>query len=205
MVLVISACQPAGTPTASAEEIAQSVAYTQQARATQNSIETLVALVTQLSQPTNTPAPTSTPVPAPTQTLSAATSATVAPTDTPPSSGPKCYQMSFLDDVNYAPGTVVSPGQTFTKIWRVENTGTCEWDTVFDLLLVGGDPLGTNRRGDIKTVVKPGDYAELSIEMTAPLTPGTYYSYWMITDNKGARFGYGPNSEWSLGVQIEVK
>lgn len=46
------------SPHTSEAEIAQQVASTQQAKATQNSVETLVALVTELSnQPTWTPQP----------------------------------------------------------------------------------------------------------------------------------------------------
>ena len=58
-VLLISACQPSGTPTLSPEQIAQSVASTQQAAATQQYVETLIAKLDELTnQPTWTPLPT---------------------------------------------------------------------------------------------------------------------------------------------------
>jgi len=116
-----------------------------------------------------------------------------------------CFQFDFLGDVNYPPGTVMKPGTKFSKTWTVKNTGTCKWTVEYDLVLAGGDAMGTNKRGDITSVVYPGDIVDLTIHMKAPLTEGTYYGYWMIVDPLGARFGYGPNNEWSLGIEIEVK
>jgi hypothetical protein len=113
--------------------------------------------------------------------------------------------MEFLGDINVPPGTVFKSGAKFTKTWRVRNSGTCKWTADFDITLIGGDALGTNKRGDISRDVLPGDTVDISIDMVAPQTEGTYYSYWMVIEPGGARFGYGPNSEWSLGVQIEVK
>ncbi len=61
-ILLVSACQPSGTPTLSPEQIAQSVASTQQAAATQQFVETLIARLDELTnQPTWTPLPTYTP------------------------------------------------------------------------------------------------------------------------------------------------
>ena len=131
--LVLAACAPSLPPTPSEAEIAQQVASTQQAKATQNSVETLVALVTELSnQPTWTPQPAC-PV-CPTQVVvvpTAATTpnpneATAQPTTAPTAeAGKKCFQFDFLGDVNYPPGTIVKPGTKFSKTWTVKNTGTC--------------------------------------------------------------------------------
>ncbi|HPT24362.1 MAG TPA: NBR1-Ig-like domain-containing protein [Anaerolineaceae bacterium] len=208
--MLLAACRPTTEPTPSAEEVAQQVAATQQAKATQNAVETLIAEVTRLSAPTATPVPTNTPAPTPTQSAPTAiigspVAATATSTTAPADTGSKCYKMEFLGDVNYPPATVVTPGKEFDKTWQVRNAGTCAWSTDFDLLLVGGDAMGTNKRGDITSVVYPGDIVDLTIHMKAPLTEGTYYGYWMIVDPLGARFGYGPNNEWSLGIEIEVK
>ena len=212
--LVLAACAPSVPPTPSEAEIAQQVAATQQAKATQNSVETLVALVTQLSsQPTWTPQPAC-PV-CPTQIVVAPTAvATANPTEAAaeltaavPTEevGAKCFQFDFLGDVNYPPGTIVKPGTKFDKTWTVKNTGTCKWTVEYDLVLAGGEAFGTNKRGDIPREVVPGDTIELTIpNMTAPMTEGTYYSYWMLAAPDGARIGYGPGQQWGLGIQLVV-
>ncbi len=211
--LVLAACAPAVAPTPSEAEIAQQVAATQQAKATQNSVETLVALVTQLSnQPTWTPQPAC-PV-CPTQVVAVPTAVTTAnptqganqPTAAPTEEvGKKCLQFEFWGDVNFPPGTVVKPGTKFTKTWTVKNTGTCTWTRDFDLVLAGGEAFGTNKRGDIPRDVPPGDTIDLSIpDMVAPMTEGTYYSYWMLAAPDGARIGYGPGQQWGLGIELIV-
>jgi len=211
--LVLAACAPSLPPTPSEAEIAQQVASTQQAKATQNSVETLVALVTALSnQPTWTPQPAC-PV-CPTQVVvvpTAATTpnpneATAQPTTAPTAeAGKKCFQFDFLGDVNYPPGTIVKPGTKFSKTWTVKNTGTCTWSRDYDVVFVGGEAFGSNKRGDITREVVPGDIIEITIEgMTAPQTEGTYYSYWMIAAPDGARVGYGPNQQWGLGIELVV-
>lgn len=211
--LVLAACAPSLPPTPSEAEIAQQVASTQQAKATQNSVETLVALVTELSnQPTWTPQPAC-PV-CPTQVVvvpTAATTpnpneATAQPTTAPTTeAGKKCFQFDFLGDVNYPPGTIVKPGTKFSKTWTVKNTGTCTWSRDYDVVFVGGEAFGSNKRGDITREVVPGDIIEITIEgMTAPQTEGTYYSYWMIAAPDGARVGYGPNQQWGLGIELVV-
>ena len=211
--LVLAACAPSLPPTPSEAESAQQVASTQQAKATQNSVETLVALVTELSnQPTWTPQPAC-PV-CPTQVVvvpTAATTpnpneATAQPTTAPTAeAGKKCFQFDFLGDVNYPPGTIVKPGTKFSKTWTVKNTGTCTWSRDYDVVFVGGEAFGSNKRGDITREVVPGDIIEITIDnMTAPQTEGTYYSYWMIAAPDGARVGYGPNQQWGLGIELVV-
>ncbi len=204
-ILVLTACQPAGTPTPSPEEIAQRVAYTQQAAATAQSIQTLVAKVDELSnQPTWTPMPTYTPyptptMPAPTAQVSAATPTVAVQAPVVPA-GQSCYQMEYWGDVNYPPDSIVKPGATFTKTWKVKNIGTCPWTIDFDVIFVGGDKIGGN--GDITKEVKPGDVVEISVPIKAPVTEGTYMAYWMISDPLGARFGYG--NDYSLAIKIQV-
>jgi len=211
--LILAACAPSVPPTPSEAEIAQQVAATQQAKATQNSVETLVALVTQLSnQPTWTPQPACPVCPTqvvvlPTaQTTANPTAGTPVPTTAPTeAAGAKCFQFDFLGDVNFPPGTVVKPGTKFSKTWTVKNTGTCKWTRDYDLVLAGGEAFGTNKRGDIPREVLPGETIDLTIpDMIAPQTAGTYYSYWMIAAPDGARIGYGPGQQWGLGIELIV-
>ena len=205
--LALAACAPSVPPTPSEAEIAQQVAATQQAKATQNSVETLVALVTQLSnQPTWTPQPAC-PV-CPTQVVVVPTAQTTSePTAVAPTEEPavKCIQFEFLGDVNYPPGTVMKPGTKFNKTWTIKNTGTCTWENDFDLYLSGGEAFGTNKYGDVPSGVIPGETIDVTVyNMVAPMTEGTYYSYWILLTPDGSRVGYGPEQQWSLGIKIVV-
>lgn len=212
--MILGACQTNAIPAITEEEMALQVASTRAAIATQNSIETLVAKVNELSvQPTcpvcpTCPLPPTATIPPPTATVdpNMPTATPVAMVTEPPAdTGTKCLQFEFLSDVNYPPGTVLRPGTVFTKVWRVRNTGTCKWTIEFDLVMSGGEAFGSSKRADIKEVVYPGDTVELSIpDLVAPLTPGTYTSYWVIAAPDGARVGYGPNQQLGLGIQIVV-
>lgn len=205
LIFALSACQPAAEQPPSPEEIAQRVAYTQQAAATEAFVQTLIAKVDQLSnQPTWTPQPTYTPYPtpepvAPTAVVGATPTQAVQPTAP---AGTKCYQMEFLGDVNYPPDTTVKVNEKFVKKWKIKNTGTCTWTRDFDIVFVWGDKIGKN--ADVTYDIKPGDTYTVNVEITAPATAGTYIGYWMMTDNQGARFGYGPGGDYSLAVKIQV-
>ena len=54
------------------------------------------------------------------------------------------YQASFVKDVTYADGAYVAPGQSFSKTWRIRNTGTYTWTTNMALVFVGGDQMGAS-------------------------------------------------------------
>lgn len=147
-----------------------------------SAVSTFSAGLTQtaLSIPTNTPQPTNTLIP----------SETPVPTKTagPPTPTALCYGLVYIKDVTIKDGTAMTPGETFTKTWQVQNTGTCAWDVGFKFTLVGGDAMG----GVILTlskVVGPGDQVELSVPMTAPNKTGTVTGTWRMSTTDGTYFG----------------
>jgi hypothetical protein len=82
--------------------------------------------------PTRTPRPTATPAalpPSATPTLLALES---FPTAT-------CEQMSVLEDVTVPDGSLMEPGEIFTKVWLVKNSGDCPWNAQFDLYFQSGE------------------------------------------------------------------
>jgi len=111
---------------------------------------------------TFTPLPTNTNTPAPTAT-------------------PTCPQALFVTDVTIPDGTIMTPGQSFTKKWRVRNTGECAWNgysVVFDT----GDSMGGPASKPLG-VVNPGQEIDIEINLTAPATAGNYRGYWRIVSN----------------------
>src|SRR5688572_2630266 len=56
----------------------------------------------------------------------------------------RCDAAAFVSDVTYPDGTNVPLGGTFTKIWRLKNSGTCTWNTSYALVFVSGELFGAS-------------------------------------------------------------
>ena len=97
-----------------------------------------------------------------------------------------------LDDSNMESPPPVSPGEAFQKTWRVQNIGTCTWDSSYQLSPVGGN-VPAARMGGTATplpgAVAPGATVELSVDLVAPLTPGVYQGFWSMRAPNGLLFG----------------
>jgi hypothetical protein len=165
ITLFLSACN---LPSSDSEDVASTAAA--------QTVEALLS-ATPLSgaaTPTFTPLPglpaTSTPIPSPILT------------NTPPATATSnCNVAQFITDVTIPDGTVMTPGNTFTKKWRFRNIGSCTW-TGFSLVFDSGDALGGPATKAISTV-NPGQEVDLEVNLTAPATVGNYRGYWRITTN----------------------
>jgi len=155
-----------------------------------SAVGTVLAIQTQTgaSQPTNTleptPTVTETPVTLPTiaSTLPVVSQPTLAPTKS-------CYSMAFVSDVTIPDNTAVFPGQTFTKIWKVVNNGSCAWDAGFKFVNTGGDAMG-GVTFTLPAAVAVNGTTELSIVMKAPTNKsGKVQSNWRMTTADGKYFG----------------
>jgi hypothetical protein len=111
----------------------------------------------------------------------------------------------FIQDINVPPGTVFAGGTKFTKIWRVQNSGSCPWNRNFTLMWVSGDMVGAKTQVPIPGTVQPGETVDLQIDLVAPKVDGKYKGGWMINDNAGHIFGVGKNATNYLWVEIKVK
>ncbi|QRN83332.1 hypothetical protein JR338_00825 [Chloroflexota bacterium] len=94
---------------------------------------------------------------------------------------------SFVSDVTIPDNTVMTAGSNFTKIWRVTNTGSCDWVS-YQLVHASNDLLGASSPQAIP-LVNAGSNGDLSVDMTAPASPGTYTSSWRIRGSDGSIFG----------------
>ena len=145
---------------------------------------------------TNTPGPAVTTVtPAPVTPIP--TVSTVAPTT-------GCDRATFVSDVTVPDGTVFNPGQSFTKTWRLRNMGTCTWTTGYSLVFSSGDALGAPLSVNLTSPVAPRQTVDLSLNFTAPSTPGTYRGYWLLKNDKGRSFGIGTLSNKPFWLSIGV-
>ena len=81
---------------------------------------------------------------------------TLLPTPTPAATStaappPGCVDgltfVSHPDGTGSADNPIqAGPGQRFTKVWKVKNTGTCTWDSNYELVFSSGATMGGQRR-----------------------------------------------------------
>jgi hypothetical protein len=132
-----------------------------------------------------------------TATVTTAPSATPQPATATPQ---PCNLASFVSDVTHPDDTQVPANQAFTKIWRFKNVGTCTWTSSYQLVFDHGDQMGGPVSQSLTGgVVPPGATHDVSVNLVAPGTAGTYRGYWRFRDPSGVLFGINTGSFW---VQI---
>jgi hypothetical protein len=144
--------------------------------------------------PSPTPTYTGTP-PSPTATSGTATS-------TPPLSS--CDKAEYVADVTVPDGTIFAPGTAFTKTWRMKNVGTCTWSSSYTLVFLSGEQMSGPETVNFPASAAPGETINLSINLTAPTTNGTYRGYWMMKNASGNLFGIGTLGDKPFWVEIKV-
>ncbi len=124
------------------------------------------------------------------------------PVVTPIPSG--CDKAQFIADVTVPDGTLYAPGATFKKTWRIKNIGTCTWSTGYSLVFVSGEKMGGPASAAFPTSVAPGQTVDLTVNLTAPSTGGTYRGNWMLKNASNVSFGIGTNADKPFWVEIKV-
>ncbi len=159
-----------------------------------------------LAEPQHTPTPTFTEIIEYTVTPSFTPTFTFTPSNTPTTAVATCTNKAqWRGDVTYDDGTVVDPGETINKIWRIENTGTCTWDAGYRLTYHGGDFGSENSPYQFtSTNVMPGAQIEISMNMAVPTSEGTKWSHWKMRSSSGETFLFGPASDSTLYVEIVI-
>lgn len=175
--LLISACAPGTaepTPTLSVDAIQTNAVATFSVGLTQTAI----------AAPTNTPTPTN--------TIAVATLANVTPFGTSVIVSPpvvtSCNGMEYVNDVTIPDNTPMTAGQTFTKTWKVKNSGTCAWEAGFKFSLTGGDAMG-GATYTLPQSVPANTQIDISIAMTAPNKTGSIEGRWRMSTAAGQFFG----------------
>lgn len=108
-------------------------------------------------------------------------------------------------DVTIPDGTPMTPGQEFTKTWKIKNTGICTWDTSYKAIWSYSNPPNERMSAQpvpLATLVAPGQEVEVSVQFKAPSTPGEYTLWWVMVNSKGIPFGKAGKQ---FGVKIVVQ
>jgi hypothetical protein len=210
--LIVQAAQATATQLAAATQVAQ--VLTQSAQVPPTSEPVIITATSSPEQPTNTPTqePTATEPPAPTATQQPPTATVILPTQTPvvvlvtplPSPTPQpCNAAGFVADVTVPDGTVFSPGANFTKTWRLRNTGTCTWNTSYDLVFYDGNSMNGPVSVDLPGSVAPDQVIDVSVNLSAPTTSGTYRGNWKLRTDGGLLFGLKNNRPFYVEIKVE--
>lgn len=182
-MLGLAACgspAPTSTPTLDLNPFRTEVAATVLSQVTQ----------TLAQAPSDTPVPSSTPTTEPTSTTapvgSPALTATPTLTATTPISGTvdraQWVSQSVADDTTFA------PGESFTMSWTIKNVGTSTWTTNYVLRFFSGNRFGAPNEVPLSKEVLPGDTIDITVQMTAPNTPGDYRSDWVLSNESRRNF-----------------
>jgi len=130
--------------------------------------------------------PTNTSTPIPTQT------------ETP------CNRAAFVSDVTVPDGTSFSPNASFTKTWRLKNAGTCTWNSSYSLVFDTGDAMNGPASKALTGTVAPGQTIDISVDLKAPGSAGSYRGYWKLRSDAGVLFGVGSSGDVAFWVDIQV-
>ena len=112
--------------------------------------------------------------------------------------------LSFVADVTIPDGTSFLPGDTFEKTWRIRNDGVTIWTEDYSLIFDGGSIMGGPIETPLLSEVAPGEEVDLTVELTAPDTPGEHIGYWMLRNGEGGTFGSGETADDPFWVAIVV-
>jgi len=115
------------------------------------------------------------------------TPAPVPPTPTPPSC---MYNSAYVTDVSIPDHTQIQAAQSFNKVWRLSNTGSCTWEQGTTLAYTRGFKLSAPDAVAVP-VTAPGGTADIGVQMFAPANPGSYTGVWQLRNAAGQFFGSG--------------
>ncbi len=135
------------------------------------------------------------------------TASTEIPTITPTyTSSIPCNAAQMLGDVNYPDGTEVAAGTSFTKTWRMRNTGSCTWTSEYSVVFSRGDPMDAPASTPIALgMVPPGAQTDITVDLIAPDAGGTYKGYFFLRSPDGQLFGKGESGNEEFWVNIVVE
>jgi hypothetical protein len=96
--------------------------------------------------------------------------------------------LGFVADLTVPDGTQIARGVEVDKRWQVKNTGTCNWDSRYRLILVAGSELGLPREQAL-VPARAGAESVIRLLLISPVVPGLYTSAWQARNPVGELFG----------------
>lgn len=111
-----------------------------------------------------------------------------------------CNDATYVGETWPYDGTVLKPGQDFSKGWSFVNTGTCAWDEGYSFKIDARYGVGLELfDGSMKQIVLkketpaeytiPGAGQTYILNLRAPVKEGEYKWYFKMQDDGGNKFG----------------
>jgi uncharacterized protein YkwD len=134
---------------------------------------------------TETQAATAIETPSATITPSEQASATPTPETPVPTNPPDCINSAaFVADVTISDNSIIPASTTFTKNWRVRNTGTCVWGPDYTLNHYSEERMFAPSSVPL-SVTFPDQTVDLSMDLIAPNTSGNHRGFFVIKNPAG--------------------
>lgn len=97
---------------------------------------------------------------------------------------PDCKVVAvLLEDVTIPDGTPVTAGKSFTKTWKIKNTGTCPW-TGYSVAFASGDRMNAPESAPVPQTLS-GATVDVSVDLVAPRADGVYTGFFELQDADG--------------------
>ncbi len=149
------------------------------------------------------PVPTITTAPGGPTAISTLADTPIAPT-LPPTNEPSCTnEATFVTDVTVPDGTVFNPGTTYTKTWRIKNSGTCAWNSTYSIVFDSGEKSGAPDSTPL-AYTAPGDTLDISLELTAPAKTGNVNSFFELHNPSGSPIRISGGSYLYASIYVDV-
>ncbi len=116
-----------------------------------------------------------------------------------------CDSMGFIDDITVPDNSVMAPNQTFQKVWRIQNIGSCTWTPAYQLVFMSGNSMSGPATVNLPRSVAPNQTIDIAVDLRAPGNPGEYQGNWVIRNASGATFGTGGTVNNGIWVKIAVQ
>eukprot|EP01089_Gocevia_fonbrunei_P013425 TRINITY_DN3449_c0_g1_i6.p1 TRINITY_DN3449_c0_g1~~TRINITY_DN3449_c0_g1_i6.p1 ORF type:complete len:544 (+),score=144.96 TRINITY_DN3449_c0_g1_i6:93-1634(+) len=113
------------------------------------------------------------------------------------------YMSRFISDVTIDDGSVFAPKTTFTKIWKLRNTGHSAWPLYTKLEFVSGDVLSSSQSVDVPSI-QPNEEIDIAVDMVAPERSGRFISNFRLAA-PGVRFGHRVWADITVVVDEQKK
>eukprot|EP01147_Barroeca_monosierra_P003335 gene3335-8264_t len=95
-------------------------------------------------------------------------------------------------DLTTTESGLLSPGQSFTKTWRLRNTGTCQWPTTSVLRFLEGAQMNAPCEVPVPCI-GPGEVTDVSVTFLAPTEIGQHVASWRLKHSDGVTEFFGDN------------
>src|SRR5690349_5971970 len=144
--------------------------------------------------------PTDTPSPSTPDSSTTTTPGTPSGSETAVSTGQSvagsCQDSALMiADVTVPDDTQMTKGQTFTKTWRFMNNGKCNWSG-YTIAFVAGDRMASPDTAPVPDTTA-GNTVDVSVELTAPSTDGSYTGFYELKKANGETLAIGiENTFW---------